>query len=44
MAALKGSEIVEVNIVDAISKQKLVKPNDQNVLTARAVGISFGDE
>lgn len=44
MAALKGNEIAEVNIVDAISKQKLVKPNDQAVLTARAVGISFGDE
>src|SRR3989337_2836512 len=44
MAALKGNEIVEVDIVDAISKQKLVKPNNQGVLAARAVGISFGDE
>lgn len=44
MAALKSSEIADVNIVDAISKQKLVKPNHQAVLTARAVGISFGDE
>jgi 6-phosphofructokinase 1 len=44
MAALKGNEIVEVDIVDAISKQKLVKPENQGVLVARAVGISFGDE
>ena len=44
MASLRGNEIVEVDIVDAISKQKLVKPNNQGVLAARAVGISFGDE
>lgn len=44
LAALRGSEIVEVDIVDAISKQKLVKSNNQAVLAARAVGISFGDE
>jgi len=44
MAALQGNEIVEVNIADAISKQKLVKPDNQAVLAARAVGISFGDE
>jgi phosphofructokinase-like protein len=44
MAALKGSEIVEVEIADAISKQKLVKPDNQAVLAARAVGIAFGDE
>jgi 6-phosphofructokinase 1 len=44
MAALKGNEIVDVDIADAISKQKLVKTNNQGVLAARAVGISFGDE
>ncbi|MDZ7623318.1 MAG: ATP-dependent 6-phosphofructokinase [Ignavibacteriaceae bacterium] len=44
MAALKGNEIVAVDIVDAISKQKLVQPTNQGVLAARAVGISFGDE
>jgi len=42
MAAVKGSEIVEVKIEDAISKQKLVKPDNQAVLAAKAVGISFG--
>ena len=44
MASLRGNEIIDVDIVDAISKQKLVKPNNQGVLAARAVGISFGDE
>lgn len=43
MAALKGSEIKSVRIEDAISRQKLVKPDDQAVITARRVGISFGD-
>lgn len=42
MAALKGSEIKSVRIVDAISHQKLVKPRDQAVLAAHAVGVSFG--
>ncbi|MCW8961189.1 MAG: 6-phosphofructokinase, partial [Ignavibacteriaceae bacterium] len=44
MVALKGSKIGEVKIEEAISKQKLVKLNDQAVIAARAVGISFGDE
>ncbi|NWF51215.1 MAG: ATP-dependent 6-phosphofructokinase [Ignavibacteriaceae bacterium] len=42
MVALKGSEIKNVRIEDAISKQKLVKPDNQAVFTAKAVGISFG--
>jgi len=44
MVALKGSEIGSVKIADAISKQKLVKPNTQAVLAASAVGVSFGTE
>ncbi|MDH3269334.1 MAG: ATP-dependent 6-phosphofructokinase [Ignavibacteria bacterium] len=44
MVALKGNEIVAVDIADAISKQKLVKPNNQAVLAAKAVGISFGED
>ncbi|MEW6701398.1 MAG: ATP-dependent 6-phosphofructokinase [Bacteroidota bacterium] len=44
MVALKGSEIKSVKIVDAISRQKLVKPKDQAVLAAHAVGVSFGTE
>ncbi|KAB2842722.1 MAG: ATP-dependent 6-phosphofructokinase [Melioribacteraceae bacterium] len=42
MVALKGSDIVSVRIEDAISKQKLVKPKDQAVIAASAVGVSFG--
>ncbi len=44
MVALKGAEIKNVRIVDAISHQKLVKPKNQAVLAARAVGVSFGTE
>jgi len=44
MVALKGSEIIAVNIADAISKQKLVKSDNQAVIAAKAVGISFGDD
>ena len=44
MVALKGSEIADVKIEDAISKQKLVKTDNQAVMAARAVGIAFGDE
>ena len=42
MVALKGSEVKNVKIEDAISKRKLVKPDTQAVFAARAVGISFG--
>jgi len=44
MVALKGSEIKNVKIIDAISRQKLVKTNDQAVLACHAVGVSFGTE
>jgi 6-phosphofructokinase 1 len=43
MVALKGAEIKNVKIEDAILKQKLVKPDNQSVKTAKAVGISFGE-
>lgn len=43
MVALKGNEIKNVKIEDAISKQKLVKPDTQAVIAAKAVGISFGE-
>lgn len=42
MVALKGNEVRSVRIEDAIAKQKLVKLNDQAVLAAKAVGVSFG--
>ena len=44
MASLRGNEIVDVRIAEAISKQKLVKPDNQGVVAARAIGIAFGDE
>lgn len=42
MVALKGIDVKNVKIEDAINKQKLVKPDNQGVLAAKAVGISFG--
>lgn len=43
MVALKGNEVKNVKIEDAIARQKLVKPDTQAVIAAKAVGISFGD-
>lgn len=43
MVALKGNEIKNVKIEDAISRHKLVDPEGQAVAVAKAVGISFGD-
>jgi 6-phosphofructokinase len=43
MVALKGNEIKNVKIEDAIAHQKLVSPEDQAVFVAKSVGISFGD-
>ncbi len=42
MVALRGNNISDVDITDAIAHQKLVKPNDQGVIAANAVGVSFG--
>jgi phosphofructokinase-like protein len=42
MVALKGNEIKNVKIEDAIANQKLVKPDDQAVRVASAVGVRFG--
>lgn len=44
MVSLKGSEIKNVKIEDAIARQKLIKSDDQAVFVAKALGISFGDE
>lgn len=43
MVALKGTEIKNVQIEAAIASQKLVHPDNQALLAARAIGISFGD-
>ncbi|HEU5314651.1 MAG TPA: ATP-dependent 6-phosphofructokinase [Chloroflexota bacterium] len=42
MVALRGTEIVDVAIKDAIAAPKLVDPNGELVRTAQSVGISFG--
>ncbi len=43
MVALKGNDVKNVKIEDAISRQKLVKKDTQAVIAAKAVGISFAD-
>ena len=43
MVALRGDEIVDVNIKDAVSNPKYVDPEGQMVMTARSLGVSFGD-
>jgi 6-phosphofructokinase 1 len=43
MVALKGTDIRNVKIEDAIANQKLVSEDNQSVKAARAIGISFGD-
>ncbi|MBI3970672.1 MAG: ATP-dependent 6-phosphofructokinase [Chloroflexi bacterium] len=42
MVALRGRDIVDVSIADAIARPKLVDPNGEMVQAARSVGISFG--
>jgi len=43
MVALRGDEIVDVNISDAVSNPKYVDPTGEMVMTARSLGVSFGD-
>jgi len=43
MVALKGTEVKNVRIEDAIARQKLVNSDTQAVHVAREVGISFGE-
>jgi 6-phosphofructokinase 1 len=42
MVALRGTQIVDVPIADAIASPKLVDPGGERVQAARSVGISFG--
>jgi 6-phosphofructokinase 1 len=43
MVSLRGQNVDLVKLEDAISKQRLVSLDSQLILTARAVGTSFGD-
>ena len=44
MVALHQSRIIDVSLSEAIAKPKRVDLNDDAVITARGMGISFGDE
>jgi 6-phosphofructokinase 1 len=43
MVAVKGSEIVPVPLEDAVRVSKRVPPSGDRVMTARYLGVSFGD-
>ncbi len=43
MVALQSPDIVTIPIEEALNNVKRVDPNHDTVLTARAIGISFGD-
>ena len=43
MVAVQGAEIVPVPIEDAVRMQKRVPPAGDRVMTARYLGVSFGD-
>jgi hypothetical protein len=44
MVALRGTEIVDVSLADALEHPKHVNIDGDMVRTARALGISLGDE
>ncbi|MBL8077848.1 MAG: ATP-dependent 6-phosphofructokinase [Anaerolineales bacterium] len=44
MVALRSGKITDIPLEEAISTPKRVKPTDDAVITARNIGISFGDE
>lgn len=44
MAALKSGEVTSVSIEEAIVSQKLVTPDTQALIAAKAIGVSFGND
>src|SRR5690606_25372306 len=44
MVCLRGGEVTDVPLVEAVDRLKRVDPADDLVVTARAVGIGVGDE
>ncbi|MCI0477475.1 MAG: ATP-dependent 6-phosphofructokinase [Anaerolineales bacterium] len=44
MVALQGGKITDIALEEALAVPKRVKPTDDAVITARNIGISFGDE
>jgi 6-phosphofructokinase 1 len=43
MVSLRGNEIINVPIEEAIKELRKVDPNDSMIKVARSVGISFGN-
>ena len=43
MVSYQNDQVLGVPIADAVDRIKVVKPDNQIVLTCRAVGVSFGD-
>jgi ATP-dependent phosphofructokinase / diphosphate-dependent phosphofructokinase len=44
MVALRGNQVTDVSLAESISQSKRVLLTDDGVITARGMGISFGDE
>lgn len=44
MVSIQGTKIVDVSLEEAVKQLKLVDPKGNEVLTARATGVSFGDD
>jgi 6-phosphofructokinase 1 len=44
MVTLSAGKVVDISLEEATSRQKCVDVNDDAVITARNLGISFGDE
>jgi len=43
MVAVRGMDIISVPIEEAVRESKLVPPDGEKVMTARSLGVSFGD-
>jgi phosphofructokinase-like protein len=44
MVALRGNQVIDIPLLEVINHQKRVDLTGDGVITARAIGISFGDE
>jgi 6-phosphofructokinase 1 len=44
MVALQNGKIVDINLDDALAVPKRVDVNGDTILSARGLGISFGDQ
>ena len=43
MVALRGGQVVSVDIAEAVGRQKLVDPDGEIVTMAKSIGVCFGD-